>query len=64
MASIMTIHDINLSVRYSNKLILMKDGTIYAAGGREVITPEHMHAVYHIDVHVGMLHGIPFVLPK
>ena len=64
MASIMAIHDINLSIRYSNKLILMKDGTIYAAGGREIITPENMREVYHIDVHVGALNGIPFVLPK
>jgi iron complex transport system ATP-binding protein len=64
MSSIMTNHDINLSIRYSNKLVLMKDGTIFAAGGREIITEEHIRAVYDIDVHVGTLHGIPFVLPK
>lgn len=64
MAAVFTLHDINLSIRYSNKLILMKDGTIHAAGGREIITPENIRAVYDIDVHVGQLNGIPYVVPQ
>lgn len=63
MAAIMTIHDVNLAIRYSNRFILMRDGAIHSAGGREVITPETMRAVFSIDVHVGEIDGIPFLVP-
>ncbi len=64
MAAVMTVHDINLSVRYSNKFILMKERTIYAAGGREVITPEHMYEIYGVEMDVEEFNGVPLVIPK
>ena len=63
IAAIMTIHDVNLAIRYANKFILMRDGAVFAAGGREVITPAAMRAVFSIEVHVGEVSGIPFLVP-
>ncbi|MCW4019452.1 MAG: ABC transporter ATP-binding protein [Candidatus Bathyarchaeota archaeon] len=63
IAAIMIIHDLNLSIRHSDKFILMKDGVVYAAGGHEVITPDNIKAVYNIDAYVESVRGIPLVIP-
>jgi iron complex transport system ATP-binding protein len=63
MAAIMTIHDLNLAIRHSDKFIMMKDGIIYTAGDHSVITPENIRAVYHIDAYVETVRGIPMVIP-
>ena len=64
MAAVMSVHDINLALRYSTAFILLKEGSMYAAGGREVITPENMHAVYAIEMDVEEFNGTPLVIPK
>lgn len=64
MAAIMVVHDLNLAVRHSDKFILMRDGEIYAAGGREVITPDNIMSVYNVDSYVEEVHGIPIIVPK
>jgi len=63
MAAIMTIHDLNLAVRYSDKFIMMHNGMVYAAGGHDVLTPANIKAVYHIDAYVENINGIPVVIP-
>ena len=63
MGAIMTIHDLNLSIRHSDKFILMKDGAIFAAGDHKVIIPENIRAVYNIDAYVENIRGIPVVIP-
>lgn len=64
MAAIMTIHDLNLAVRYSDKFIMMHAGRIFAAGGHEIITPENIRSAYHIDAFIENINGIPIVIPK
>jgi iron complex transport system ATP-binding protein len=64
MCAVMTDHDLNLALRYSTRFILMAKGRIFAAGGREVITPENIKAIYGTDVYVGDLNGIPVVVAK
>lgn len=64
MAAIMVVHDLNLAIRHSNKFILMKNGKIYAAGGKEVITPDNIMGVYNVDSYVEEIHGIPIIVPK
>ena len=45
------LHDINLAMRLSNHLLLMKEGQIVAAGGaEEVMTSETLEKVYELDV--------------
>jgi len=62
-AAVMTMHDINLALRYSDKFILLKDGTISAAGDRSIITPEHIQEVYDMEVKVEEAGGFPLVIP-
>jgi iron complex transport system ATP-binding protein len=63
ISAIMTMHDINLSLRYSDKFLLIKDGKIFAAGGHEIITPENIEAVYGLPVDVTQHKGRPIIIP-
>ncbi|MBN1432424.1 MAG: ABC transporter ATP-binding protein [Methanomicrobiaceae archaeon] len=63
VSAVMTMHDINTALRFSDKFVLLKEGKIYAAGGHEVITPESIRDVYGVDVHVETFNNSPFVIP-
>ena len=62
-AAVMTMHDINLAMRYSDKFLLLKDGCICAAGNRSIITPENIKKVYDMEVKVVEAAGYPLVVP-
>ena len=63
MCTIMTMHDINLVVHYSDRFLFIKDGRVWAYGGPEIITEELVHDVYGIDSDVIIHKGMPFVIP-
>ena len=50
VSAVVTMHDLNLALRFADKFIMMKSGRIYAAGGREILTAENIKAVYDVDV--------------
>ncbi|PKL29356.1 MAG: iron ABC transporter ATP-binding protein [Spirochaetae bacterium HGW-Spirochaetae-2] len=62
-AAVMTMHDINLAIRYSDKFLLLKDGCICSAGDRSIITPENIREVYDMPVSVVEAGGYPLVVP-
>lgn len=64
IASIVVMHDINLALRYSDKFIILKDGHVFATGGKEVITQETIKEAYGVDVHITNFEGVPLVVPK
>ncbi|EDZ55480.1 ABC transporter ATP-binding protein [Bacillus paranthracis] len=48
---VMVLHDINQAIRYSDHIIVMKDGEIVTKGNpNEVITEEMVKAIYGVDV--------------
>jgi len=63
MCTIMTMHDINLAVHYSDRLMFMKGGRILAFGGPEMIDEKLIKEVYGIDADVIMHKGVPFIIP-
>lgn len=62
-AAIMTMHDINLALRYSDKFLLLKEGHISAAGGREIISAASIEEVYNMKSRVVEAAGYPVVVP-
>lgn len=64
MCAVMTNHDLNLAIRYCDQFIMMKGGRVFAAGGREVITPENILQVYGMEAYVEVHRGIPLVIPR
>ncbi len=63
MSAIMTMHDINLALRFSDRYALIKDGGIYAYGGPEVLTPDNIEHVYDVPVIVETIKGYKMVVP-
>jgi iron complex transport system ATP-binding protein len=47
---ITVLHDINLAIRYSDRIAMLKQGRLAAIGAtNEVITPEHLRQVFGIE---------------
>ncbi len=47
---LLVMHDLNLAARFSDKLVLLKDGRIYAAGRpKKVLTEENIGVVYGVE---------------
>ncbi|MDN5341001.1 MAG: iron complex transport system ATP-binding protein [Euryarchaeota archaeon] len=63
VAAVMTMHNLNMALRYADRFILLKDGVIHAAGGPDVVTPETIEAVYGVPVTVERFNGYRFVVP-
>ncbi len=63
VSAIMTMHDLNLALRYADKFVFLKDGMIFAAGDRKCVTPEVISAVYDVSVAVEELHGYSIIIP-
>jgi iron complex transport system ATP-binding protein len=50
---VMVLHDLNQAARYSERLIVLKDGVVYRTGTpEEIITPELLAEVFHINVRI------------
>lgn len=53
LITLLVSHDLNLAARYCDKLLLLNSGKIHSIGSvSEVLTPEKIKEVYHVDVEV------------
>ncbi len=64
MAAVVTMHDLNLALRFADRFVLMKDNTIFASGGGEILTSENLKEVYGIRVLVTSVDGRTAVIPE
>lgn len=49
---VIALHDINLAMRYATGIMMLKEGEIYAWGGKEIITEEILEELYDIRVQI------------
>jgi ABC-type cobalamin/Fe3+-siderophores transport systems, ATPase components len=49
---IVSIHDMNLSLQFSDKYLMLKDGEVFKYGSKEIITRENIRIVYGLDVDI------------
>ncbi|GCE38408.1 ABC-type Fe3+-siderophore transport system, ATPase component [Rhodococcus wratislaviensis] len=50
---VMVLHDLNLAIRYSDQLIVMRDGTVVASGApKDIISAELLLAVFGLEAAV------------
>ncbi len=66
LAVLMVLHDLNLASLYADRVSLLVDGEIQAAGTpSEVLTEERLSQVYHVPVHIipHPQYGNPLILP-
>jgi iron complex transport system ATP-binding protein len=60
---VVVIHDLSLALRFADRFILLKEGTLYAAGDSRIITRESIREVFHIDAEIHQISGVPIVVP-
>lgn len=64
VTAVLTIHDPNAAMFFSDSVVLVKGGRVVAQGPpHEVITEESLHAVYGIEVVIGRVNGAMVVTP-
>ena len=64
---VMVLHDLNLAARYSDVIVVMKDGAIVTQGApADVITVETLRAVFGLDADViaDPRTGLPIIVPR
>lgn len=65
-AVIAILHDLNLAIRFADRLIVLNGGRLVADGPRaEIVTPEIIRDIFEIDAVVHEAgDGVPYVLPQ
>jgi iron complex transport system ATP-binding protein len=63
IAAVMTMHDLNQALRYADRFIFLKNGTVHMHGNQEVVTPQMIEEVYGLPVIIGELGGVRCVVP-
>jgi iron complex transport system ATP-binding protein len=49
---IIAIHDLNLALQYSDQFVLLKEGEIFANGGKEIISNQNIEYLYDVKVKI------------
>ncbi|MET1123870.1 MAG: ABC transporter ATP-binding protein [Archaeoglobaceae archaeon] len=57
MSAVVTTHELNLAANFANRIVMLKNGRIFASGGVEVLNEENIKAVYGVDVEIVRLRG-------
>lgn len=53
ISSIIAIHDLNMAIRYSDRIVMLKEGEVFASGGMDVVNQDNIRDVYEVEVYVG-----------
>jgi len=64
VAGLIAIHDLNLAARYCDRVALLSDGAIRAAGAPDVLTPETIRSVYGVEAAVHDHKGRRVIVPE
>jgi len=64
ISAVMAIHDLNLASRYTDRILMMNGGKIFAAGDpASVLTVENIKRVYGVEVLVKSDGERPYIIP-
>lgn len=65
-AVIAVLHDLNLAIRFADRIVLLHRGRLAVDGGRaEAITTETIRRIFEVDVRIDYTdQGVPFLLPQ
>lgn len=62
LIALISIHDINLALRYANKFLLLKNGEVYLYGDESIITKESVKNIYGVDCEISTFKGHKYVI--
>jgi len=64
IAAVMAIHDLNLASRFSDRLVMLKKGKIYASGEpKDLLNESNIEKVYGIKAMIMDAFGRPYIVP-
>ncbi|WP_258359595.1 ABC transporter ATP-binding protein [Moorella sulfitireducens] len=63
LAAVVVMHDLNMALRFADKFLFLKNHTIFACGGLEIMTPENIAGVYGVPVTMATVQSIPVIVP-
>ncbi|ANW04197.1 heme ABC transporter ATP-binding protein [Bradyrhizobium icense] len=65
-AVIAVLHDLNLAMRFADRIVLLHRGRLAVDGGRtDAITTETIRRIFEVDVRIDYTEqGVPFLLPQ
>ncbi|MCL0095733.1 ABC transporter ATP-binding protein, partial [Dehalococcoidia bacterium] len=64
LSAVMAMHDLNLASRFSSKIVMLKNGKIYAAGEPgDVLNVANIRAVYGVETAINGNSGRPHIIP-
>ncbi|MCY9517077.1 ABC transporter ATP-binding protein [Paenibacillus apiarius] len=64
MTVVMVLHDINQAAQYSDRMIVMHEGSIVHHGApRDVMTPDMFESVFRIRVRIHQEEAYPYIFP-
>jgi len=58
------MHDVNIALSYADKIMLLKDGKIFAFGGVEILDGKTLKEVYGIEAEIVRYNGRMLVVPE
>jgi iron complex transport system ATP-binding protein len=63
IGALMTMHDLNTALRYSDKVLFLKNGRIHFIGCPSEVTPQIVEEVYELPVYIHVVQGHLMVVP-
>ncbi|MFW5735153.1 MAG: ABC transporter ATP-binding protein [Oceanidesulfovibrio sp.] len=63
VAAVMTMHDLNTALRYADKALFLKNGSVYAAAAPHEVTAAMVETVYGLPVSIHQVDGSPVIVP-
>ncbi|HPE99431.1 MAG TPA: ABC transporter ATP-binding protein [Bacteroidales bacterium] len=49
---IVALHDINTAIRFADRILMLRDGEVFASGGNEIITEKNLEKLYDVKVRI------------
>lgn len=62
ITAIVVIHDLNLALRFCDRFLLLKQGSVYRCGGREIVDRQSLLDVYHVHAEIARIGGHSMVV--
>lgn len=63
ISAVMTMHDLNLALRFADRFVFMKQGRVYASGRPDELKREMVREVYGVEVEIIRHRGRIVIVP-
>ena len=60
---VIAMHDINMASLFASRVMMLKNGAVFASGGPEIVTAEHVEQLFGVKVRVVHENGTRFIVP-